>query len=311
MMMMDYSYLGSGQIYLREVGSAAGLLQVGNCSALSFQISEDVKELLDYTQPGGGTYNEVRRISGVELSMTVHDLSPANLTRALYGTNSSVAAAATTNAAMGDGYIGAFLPFPEQAAATPAPVIRATKGRTAVARANSTAYTVGQYLVPAAANGFYYKVTTAGTSAAAPPTFPTTPGTTVTDGTAVLTCMGSIVLSATTDYTLVTGGITLKTGAVFTAGEAVESDYTRIGSDVVQALTNSGKEYEIVFIGLNEARSGKQTTVSAYRVKLGAAQSLALIGDDYAALEMTGKLLKDTTKTGTGVSQYFKVEVVK
>jgi hypothetical protein len=51
--------------------------------------------------------------------------------------------------------------------------------------------------------------------------------------------------------------------------------------------------------------------VHAYRVKLGAAQNLALIGDEYAVLEMTGKLLKDTSKVGGGVSQYFKVKVVE
>jgi len=57
---------------------------------------------------------------------------------------------------------------------------------------------------------------------------------------------------------------------------------------------------------LNEARSGKAVVIHIYRQKLGAAQNLALIGDDYAALEISGKVLKDTTKTGAGVSQYFK-----
>ena len=36
---------------------------------------------------------------------------------------------------------------------------------------------------------------------------------------------------------------------------------------------------------------------------------LALIGEEYAAMEQTGKLLKDTTKVGVGVSQYFKAEI--
>ncbi len=79
----------------------------------------------------------------------------------------------------------------------------------------------------------------------------------------------------------------------------------------MQALTTSGKEYELYFEGLNEARSGKPVTVQAYRVKLGAAQALSLIGEDYAALEMTGKLLKDTSKSGVGVSQYFRVEITR
>lgn len=52
------------------------------------------------------------------------------------------------------------------------------------ARANSTAYSIGALLT---ANGQLYEVTTAGTTGSAPPTYPTTVGTTVTDGTAVLT----------------------------------------------------------------------------------------------------------------------------
>jgi hypothetical protein len=77
----------------------------------------------------------------------------------------------------------------------------------------------------------------------------------------------------------------------------------------VQALVNSGKEYELVFDGLNEARSGKRTRVRAYRVKIGALAALGLIGEEYAAMECTGKLLKDTSIVGAGISQYFKVEI--
>lgn len=67
-----------------------------------------------------------------------------------------------------------------------------------VARANSTAYAVEDIIRPAAANGFLYRVTTAGTSGGAPPTFPTVLGNTVADGTATLEMVGSgiIVLDA-------------------------------------------------------------------------------------------------------------------
>jgi hypothetical protein len=72
----------------------------------------------------------------------------------------------------------------------------------ATARANSTAYTVGQIYVPATPNNHLYICTVAGTSAASPPTF-TTDGTTFTDGTATFKDVGTInSLTAGTDYLL-------------------------------------------------------------------------------------------------------------
>ena len=55
----------------------------------------------------------------------------------------------------------------------------------------STGYTASSLLAPAAANGRRYRCSTPGTSGATAPTFPQTPGATVTDGTAVWTCIGS------------------------------------------------------------------------------------------------------------------------
>lgn len=306
--MADYSYIGVGRVYLQENGAAAGLLELGNCSALGFSVTEDTKELKDYTQTGGGTYNEVRRISAVEMSASVHDLSPANLARALYGAVSAVTSGTVTGEEQ-VGYRGAFVSLASLPAASPAWVIKAKNGNAATARANTTPVSLGAYLKPATDNGFFYKVTTAGTTGASIPTFPTTAGVTATDGTAVLTCMGRITLTAGTDYEIRPSGFVILEAAAFTDGEILAIDYTKSAADVVQALVNSGKEYTLVFDGLNEARSGKRCRVSAYRVKAGALANLALIGEDYGVAEVTGKLLKDTTKTGAGVSQYFKVEI--
>lgn len=57
-------------------------------------------------------------------------------------------------------------------------------------RANSTAYALGALVIPRgpSLNGYYYECTTAGTSAAAPPTWGTTPGGTTNDGGVVWTC---------------------------------------------------------------------------------------------------------------------------
>ncbi len=244
--MPDYSYIGSGKIYLREVGAAAPLAEIGNVSKLDFGVSEDVKELKDHTQPGGGTMNEVRRIGAVEVSMTLHDLSAENLARALYGSAEAITAGAIAD---------------EAHVAYPGGLIRLAKPASAIA--------------------------------------------------AVTNAAGTVTYDAGTDYELRAGGLFIPATSDIAAAAAILVDYTAVSADLVQALVSSGKEYELAFAGLNEARSGKAADVDAHRVRLGALASLSLIGDDFAGLEVKGKLLKDTTKTGVGVSQYFTVRLAR
>lgn len=241
---MDYSYIGKGKVFLRDLNAALGLIFVGNVSALTFGVTEDSKELKDYTQGGGGTYNEVKRIESVESGFTMHDLSPENLARVLYGITSAATAATVTDESHAGAIQGAYIGTNFLASAITTVKVGAT---TAVA---DTDYTVS--------------------------------------GSGIIPIVGSLVI---------------------TAGATVLITYPKVAQDIVQALVSSGSEYEMVFDGLNEARSGKRCRVTAHRIKVGAAQSLGLIGDDYAALEVTGKVLKDTTKNGTSISQYFKVEM--
>jgi hypothetical protein len=56
--------------------------------------------------------------------------------------------------------------------------------------AGTTAYSLGARRVPTTPNGFFYEVTTAGTSAGSEPAWPTTLGNTITDGTVSWTCTG-------------------------------------------------------------------------------------------------------------------------
>lgn len=243
----DYSYIGSGPVYLREINANKGLLAVGNASALNFAVSEEIKELKDFTSPGGGTRNEVRRIENVEVSMTLHDLSPDNWARAIYGTATEVVGAVIATE-LHTAYKGALVAFNFLPAATPAPVVTN----------DATPLVVG------------------------------------------------------VDYEIRSGGILiLPTATAVADGDEISVAYTSQAVDVVQAITATGKEYEMLFDGLNEARSGKRTRVRVWRVKVGAAADLSLIGDEYAALEVTGKILKDASITGNGLSQYFKVDIEK
>ncbi|MGC4088178.1 MAG: hypothetical protein QM756_09810 [Polyangiaceae bacterium] len=67
----------------------------------------------------------------------------------------------------------------------------------------ATAYTSGDYAVKTAANGYYYKATSTGTSAASEPTWPTVVGRKVVDGGVTWVCMGpASVLAGAHQYAL-------------------------------------------------------------------------------------------------------------
>lgn len=170
--MANYAYMGKGVITLQEEGGTGPAVDVGNASALTFNVNENIIRLPNYRNAGGGTYAQVNRIENVEIAMTLHDLSPENLAMVLFGS--------VTNADN-----------------------RAT----------------------------------------------------------------------------------------------------------VQALTTGAKTFKMVFTGLNEANSSQEVIVTAHRVKIGAAQGLSLIGDEFAAMEVTGEVLIDTGITGAGLSQFFTVEM--
>lgn len=249
---MDYSYLGAGKAYLREYGSAAPFVEVGNASSVNFDVTEQSIKLQDRTQPGGGTYNEVKRIESVGVTIAMHDLSPANLARAFLGT--------TTNTAGGT--------------ATAEEVVAYKGGFTPLA-----------------------KVPTAITA--------------VVDAET-----GLVEYEAGTDFEFRDGGIYIPSGSTIDAPEDgapnIKVTYTYGEQDTVEALTAAAKDWEMVFVGLNEARSGKPVRVKAHRVKFGPAQALALVSaDEHAVLEVTGEVQSDTSITAQGVSKYFQAVLVK
>jgi hypothetical protein len=307
--MEDYSYIGVGKLHLRVMGSSAPLLPVGNCSVLTFNVTETEKTLPDYTQAGGGAYNSMTRIESVGVSMTLHDLSPANIARQVYGNANAVTEAAVVDENVGASYKGGISVTEFPIKTTVAPVVEHAENAATV-RADSTAYVIGDYYLAETTDAYVYKCTVAGTSGASEPTYDTTVGDTFTDGTATFRNVGKKLLVVDTDYTATGGGITLTDDASLYDGEELIVNYTKTTGYTIEALLNAAQEYELLFDGLNEARSGKPVIVHAFRVKLGATNGLSLIGEEYYAGEQTGTVLKDTTKNGVSVSQYFKTKIV-
>ena len=235
-----YPYLGSGKIYARVAGAAAGLIELGNASKLELAVKDTKVKLGDFTKPGGGTYASVSRIDSVTLQMTLNDLNKTNVARAVFGTESAVAGAPVTDEAV-IAYVGALVPL-----AHPNP--------TAVVVTNSDA---------------------------------------------------STTYDVNVDYEVRPGGIFILNGTI-TDAEALKVDYTFASYHKVEAMTEGSITLALHFEGLNEANSNKPVIVDIYRVQLSPTKALSLLGDKFADLQIEAEVLKDPTKTGSGISQYFR-----
>lgn len=119
---------------------------------------------------------------------------------------------------------------------------------------------------------------------------------------------GTPTYVADTDYEVRAGGIVPLSGGSISSGTALEVDYTYAAYEKLEALTESNKVYQLFFEGLNEAQSGKSALVDLWRVRVGAAEQIALLGDEFGELVVTGEVLQDSTKT-SGLSQYFRQQL--
>jgi len=143
-----------------------------------------------------------------------------------------------------------------------------------------TALSLGAIRSPTTGNGYYYEVTTAGTTGATEPTWPTPAGTTVTDGTVVWTCrLATVTLSTSVSATALTitgfagtlafGANTISvsgTGTVFTGGTTYSVSGTPLilvtnATATARAIT-TGAVSEAQSISFNVNAGGSTLTVS-------------------------------------------------
>jgi len=115
---------------------------------------------------------------------------------------------------------------------------------------------------------------------------------------------------APADYTVSHGGITIAdtiSTATVINGDAITIDYTPKVTADIQALINSAPEVSVFFEGTNQV-NGKQTTRSIWKAKLGVAQQVDEISDDFNTLSLSLSILKDATIVTAGISQYIRGE---
>lgn len=114
-----------------------------------------------------------------------------------------------------------------------------------------------------------------------------------------------------TDYEVRAGGIYIIPAGAITNAQSLKVDYTFADYDKVEAMTSGAITLELHFEGLNEANSGKPVIVDIYRAQLSPTKALSLLGDKFSDLEVEAEVLKDPTKVGVGVSQYFRAALAR
>lgn len=128
--------------------------------------------------------------------------------------------------------------------------------------------------------------------------------------TAVVVKKAAVVIVAEGNYEVRPEGIfVLPTAVGILAADALTVDYSYGEYAAIEALTTKAVELELTFGGLNEADSGKPCVVDIFRCSQGVTKSLALITKSFGALDVEGSVLMDPSKTGVGISKYYKVSM--
>ncbi|GKS97032.1 hypothetical protein [Acidovorax sp. SUPP2825] len=135
------------------------------------------------------------------------------------------------------------------------------------------------------------------------------------DPTAVVVKKGATAGAATPvamagNYLVKSEGIVLLDGAPgITVADKLWVSYSYGAYAAIEALTTKTPELQLLFGGLNEADSGKPVVVDIWRASQGITKTLALINKGFGALDVEGTVLQDPTKTGAGVSKYYRTRL--
>lgn len=127
---------------------------------------------------------------------------------------------------------------------------------------------------------------------------------------AVVVKKAAVTIVAAGNYEVRPEGIFIFDGAPdIINADALTVDYAHSGYDLIQALTNAAPILEMSYAGVNEAMEGAPSVVDLFRVQMGATKGLGLIDKDFGTLDVEGEVMLDPTKTGAGLSRFFRVQM--
>jgi hypothetical protein len=305
--MAKITYSGIGSVFMAPVNAdgtlvaGKGYYKVGDAHPLSVQVTTSTKKHQSREVDRAGQIIASKTIiEDILGNLTLHQWSAQNLAWALSGDYEAeaVTGASVTNEAVTavlDEFVR--LDYAEVSAVT----VARTNGEGAGTWAATTAYSAGDYIIPTTPNTRFYKCTTAGTSGASEPTWPTTTGGTVVDGTVTWTDMGTIEAVADTDYELQArlGMIqALSTGGI-EDGEPLEVDYTYATKDAYKV--NIGTEALIrvaILADLEDEYSGEALSMELKSVVLNTTAEINFISEQDSDHETLPFGLTIETPTG-------------
>lgn len=297
------TFKGAGRLFARISGTTGAMIDLGNITQLDETTESSDSVIPNLRTTAGGDWDTISRVTSMGIEFTSTDFTTLINNISRLTTAGSVASATLTDESLGNAALGGLIPFAN--AMTSVSEVAASNGDGAAVWATTTAYSLGAYRQPTVANTFYYSATVAGTSGASEPTWPTTVGATVVDGTVTWTCMGRIILTAGTDYEFTHAGIIFEDDAAVTEGEPIKYTGARPAQVTHSPLTGAQERWELLFEGLNAASTTRPAPRRYYNVQLSAAPSLSLISEnDFASVTIPGKVLPN------GSGEYGKFDYV-
>jgi len=245
-----------GMTKIRKAGSGLPFTPIGLCSTVQQTHETNELRLEDTTQPLGGTYDKLEKITQMGIQLNMREIFSRNLALQIYGTVYDVPSTSVT-------------------------------GETHIAEVGGTCklekmpLTI-ESVVDAETGAIEY----------------------VEDVDWMLTGAGFEVLA---------GGDLATAIAGVTEGESfsVEVDYTCADYDEIEAITDSGQEWEIMFEGANAVGTKGKINAFYWRVRFGLAESMDFISvEDFMGQTVTAEVLADSGR-GVGRSAYMKINKQK
>lgn len=130
--------------------------------------------------------------------------------------------------------------------------------------------------------------------------------------------ISAVVIKVGTDTIPAAGNYEVRPEGIYVLDDAPDIDdadaatlsYSFAGQAVLEALTTKASELQLRFGGLNEADEGKPVIVDVWRASQSVAKTLGLLTGKFGELDVTGTMLADPTKTGAGISRYYRAMMV-